>query len=152
MKTTPRVILFGIGNCGRADDGLGWSFLDQIADQLPENYDIEYRYQLQIEDAELATNYDTVLFIDAHKELFKEGYVWAECLPKATESFTTHELDPQSVLYLTKTIYDKKPNSYILGISGEDFRLAMGLSKLATSNLNKALKFFEKKILVENKS
>lgn len=151
MKKEPRVILFGIGNCGRADDGLGWAFLDQIEEQLPDNYDIEYRYQLQVEDAELATNYDTVLFIDAHKELFKKGYVWETCKPKATESFTTHELDPQSVLYLTDTIYNKQPQSFILGISGEDFRLAMGLSDIATANLSKALDFFTKKILVEVK-
>lgn len=151
MKKEPRVILFGIGNCGRADDGLGWAFLDQIEEQLPDNYDIEYRYQLQVEDAELATNYDTVLFIDAHKELFKKGYVWETCKPKATESFTTHELDPQSVLYLTDTIYNKQPQSFILGISGEDFRLAMGLSDLATANLSKALDFFANKILAEVK-
>ncbi len=151
MDTKSRVMIFGIGNCGRADDGLGWAFLDEIAEQLPKNYDIEYRYQLQVEDAEIATNYDTILFVDAHKDLFKKGYIWEECLPKATESFTTHELDPQSVLYLADTIYNKKPNSYILGISGEDFRLAMGLSNLATSNLNKALEFFAKKIAVDIK-
>jgi len=151
MKKEPRVILFGIGNCGRADDGLGWAFLDQIKELLPDNYDIEYRYQLQVEDAELATNYDTVLFIDAHTKIFKEGFVWEPCEPKATDSFTTHELDPQSVLYLTDTIYKKQPKSYILGISGEDFRLAMGLSDLAAANLEKALVFFNKKILAEVK-
>ena len=82
MKKEPRVILFGIGNCGRADDGLGWAFLDQIKEKLPDNYDIEYRYQLQVEDAELATNYDTVLFIDAHTEIFKEGFIWKYVLSK----------------------------------------------------------------------
>lgn len=152
MKKEPRVILFGIGNCGRADDGLGWAFLDIIKDKLPDNYDIEYRYQLQVEDAELATNYDTVLFIDAHTVVFEKGFVWEACQPKATESFTTHELDPQSVLYLTDTIYNKQPESYILGISGEDFKLAMGLSELAESNLTKALDFFAKKVLSETKN
>lgn len=152
MKKEPRVILFGIGNCGRADDGLGWAFLDIIKDKLPDNYDIEYRYQLQVEDAELATNYDTVLFIDAHTVVFKKGFVWETCQPKATESFTTHELDPQSVLYLTDTIYNKQPESYILGISGKDFRLEIGLSELAETNLTKALDFFTKEVLTETKN
>jgi hydrogenase maturation protease len=143
-----KTLIFGIGNCGREDDGLGWAFLDQIKDKLPANFDIEYRYQLQVEDAELSTNYDTIIFIDAHTQLFKEGYTWEKCMPKATESFTTHELDPQSVLYLTDTIYNKKPTSYILGISGKDFRLAMGLSDLASSNLIKALDFFNTNILI----
>lgn len=151
MINEKKVILFGIGNCGRKDDGLGWAFLDQIKSILPDNYDIEYRYQLQIEDAELATNYEKVIFIDAHKENFKEGYVWATCNPKATDSFTTHELDPQSVLYLTDTIYGKQPESKIMGISGEDFRLEMGLSDLADSNLTKALDFFKKEILAITK-
>ena len=26
----PDDLVFGIGNCGRGDDGLGWAFLDRI--------------------------------------------------------------------------------------------------------------------------
>ncbi len=146
MKNREKILLVGIGNCGRADDGLGWAFLDRIESALPSNYTIEYRYQLQIEDAELATHFDRVIFIDAHVDLFDVGFVWDECLPKATDSFTSHELDPRSVLYLSESVYNKRPISYTLGISGNNFCLEMGLSETAEKNLTKALQFLKEKI------
>ena len=137
-----RILLVGIGNCGRADDGLGWAFIDKIQSSLPENYDFEYRYQLQIEDAELASKYKTVIFIDAHKDSFEKGFVWKECFPQATASFTTHELAPESVLCLTDSIYAKQPKALILGITGVNFCLSIGLSGAAVQNLSNALNSF----------
>ena len=144
-----RVILFGIGNCGRADDGLGWAFLDKIEKSLPDNFDIEYRYQLQVEDAELAAQYDTVYFIDAHITKQKNGYIWKKCVAKPSDSYTSHELNPETILNLTESIYNKKPISYLLGITGEKFDLSMELSKNAKINLTKALDFFNSAILLK---
>lgn len=146
-----KTLLFGIGNSGRKDDGLGWAFLDKIKPFLPNNYDIEYRYQLQVEDAELVSNYEHVVFIDAHQQSFKKGFIWEQCHPKATESFTTHELDPESVLYLADTIYNKQLKASILGISGTDYRLEMGLSSTAAKNLSKALDFYKNSFLKPTK-
>lgn len=149
MTEKSKVLLFGIGNCGRADDGLGWAFLDKMKSELPENYDYEYRYQLQIEDANLASQYDIVIFIDAHKHFFENGFNWEQCFSKATKSFTTHELDPTTVLYLTESIYGKKPNAFILGINGEKYSLDMGLSDVAEQNLLKAISFFKEEIRLQ---
>ena len=44
-----RRLIIGIGNSGRADDGLGWAYLDAIASLDLEEIDTEYKYQLQIE-------------------------------------------------------------------------------------------------------
>jgi Ni,Fe-hydrogenase maturation factor len=66
MKKLDRTIILGIGNNGRQDDGLGWLFLDSLKD-LESKLTLEYRYQLQIEDAELISNYKTVIFVDASK-------------------------------------------------------------------------------------
>ena len=50
-KSDYKTIILGIGNNGRQDDGLGWAFLDFLEEQNT-TIDLEYRYQLQIEDAE----------------------------------------------------------------------------------------------------
>ncbi len=142
-----KILVIGIGNCGRADDGLGWSFIDEIKENLPDNYDCEYKYQLQVEDAELISHYDVVYFVDAHKEQFDKGFTWGEGHPVAIHSFSTHELAPGTVLYLSKSIYNKLPKSFILGISGLSFELKMGLSDKAKENLSKALEFFNQKTL-----
>ncbi len=142
-----KTILLGIGNSGRQDDGLGWAFLDKISSKLPPNFDIEYRYQLQIEDAELISNYDQVFFVDAHKLILDNGVIIEKCFPKETHHFSSHALPPETILFLAKTVYGKNPESYIIGISGESFELKMGLTKKGKTNLKKALSLFLNKII-----
>lgn len=142
-----KILIIGIGNCGRADDGLGWAFIDKIKDRLPENFDFEYRYQLQIEDAELIGPYASVYFVDADLESYVKGFRLAPCKPNSVHGYSTHELEPGTVVYLSENLYNKKPKAFVLGISGFNFELALGLSKEADANLVKALKFFDEKIL-----
>ncbi len=142
-----KILIVGIGNCGRTDDGLGWAFIDHIKENLPGNYSYVYKYQLQIEDAELLSHYSVVYFIDAHKQQWENGFVVIPCHPEANYSFSTHELAPETVLHLTKTIYNKSPESFVLGISGYCFELKIGLSIRAQNNLGRALNYFNEKIL-----
>ena len=141
------ILIIGIGNSGRSDDGLGWAFIDVLKPKLPGNFHCEYRYQLQIEDAELIAHYQQVYFVDADINQWKEGFRMVPCRPKSAHGFSTHELEPETVVYLSETLYDKIPEAYILGISGLNFDLEMGLTREAETNLKQALKFFEEKIL-----
>ena len=45
------LLIIGIGNSSRGDDGLGWAFLDTISQMQPLPGQLEYRYQLVVEDA-----------------------------------------------------------------------------------------------------
>lgn len=146
-----RSLIIGIGNSGRQDDGLGWAFLDKIGPLMDHVFDLEYRYQLQIEDAELISHYDTVYFIDASKELYPEGVRIEECTPKESHGFSSHALHPETIVYLSENIYNKMPRSYILGINGKEFNLKMGLTPFAEENLDKALKWFKDSVLVSSK-
>jgi len=148
MKKEGNILLIGIGNSGRQDDGLGWAFLDSLGPELPSNIDVEYRYQLQIEDAELISHYQKVYFIDAYKKLTPEGFFVTECFPKETHSFSSHALPPETILFLAKNVYNKNPESFILGISGESYQLEIGLTETANSNLNKAVSHFCHDILI----
>ena len=142
-----KILIIGIGNSGRVDDGLGWAFIDRIKDIVPDNFSCVYKYQLQIEDAELLSHYSIVYFVDAHIEQWENGYKVIPCYPKDTYSFSTHELSPETVLFLSSTIYNKIPEAYILGISGHSFELEIGLSDKAKENLSNALNYFNEKIL-----
>ncbi|MEN8124926.1 MAG: hydrogenase maturation protease [Bacteroidota bacterium] len=135
-------IVLGIGNIGRQDDGLGWLFLDFLKEVGFENIDVEYRYQLQIEDAELICKYKTVIFIDATKENIKNGYYYRICEPSDKYSFSTHELVPETILFLANNLYDHDPKAFIFGIKGYEWNLEIGLSKKAKDNFNKAKKYF----------
>ena len=140
-------LIIGIGNSGRQDDGLGWAFLDRLEELNIENWDLEYRYQLQVEDAELISHYQTVWFVDADIRRHEKGFIQGRLIPVDAHSYTSHELSPETVLHLTQTIYEKFLQCHLLGISGESFDLEIGLTPYGTQNLEKACLFFEKEIL-----
>lgn len=146
MKNSDKIIIIGIGNSGRQDDGLGWAFVDEIKQKFP-GIMIDYKYQLQIEDADLISSYDTVFFIDATKENTEKGFSYAKCQASEQYSFSTHALQPETILHLCKTIYNKHPNAYILGIQGYEWDLQIGLTKKAKQNLDYVTKVFEDKLL-----
>ena len=141
-----KTIVLGIGNNGRQDDGLGWAFLDLLKqEELP--FDIEYRYQLQIEDAELISRYNHVFFIDACKTETEKGYLLYKCLPTDNYNFSTHALAPETILYLSNKLYNHLPNAQILAIQGVNWELEIGLSSIATDNLERAYKYFKDNVL-----
>ncbi len=147
MKKSDKIIILGIGNNGRQDDGLGWMFLDFLEEQNSD-IDIEYRYQLQIEDADLISNYDTVIFVDATKEETEEGFYLEPCHPSEKYSFSTHALEPETVLYLSDKLYNHNPDASIFAIQGYEWELQIGLSKKASKNLDKAINYFKDKGLI----
>ncbi|MCO6489108.1 MAG: hydrogenase maturation protease [Phaeodactylibacter sp.] len=144
---TPTTLLLGIGNNARRDDGLGWAFLDAIREQGLFAGEITYRYQLQVEDADVIRAYQTVIFVDALHQPVEAGFYWKPCLPVAAFSFSTHALDPESVVALCQEIYGEAPEAFTLGIAGYAWELEEGLSPKAVKNLKQALHFFREKIL-----
>ena len=135
-------ILIGIGNDGRNDDGLGWAFLDALQrDEIFPGH-IHYRYQLQIEDAELISHHGHVIFVDACRNSLPGGFRWRRCTPKAEFEFTSHSLAPETVLFLCQTLYHTTPTADLMLIQGTSWNLEIGLSENAATNLDEALRFF----------
>lgn len=135
-----KILVIGIGNIGRQDDGLGWLILDHIVDEF-KFVDTEYRYQLQIEDAELASNYSMVIFADATKEQVDDGFYFKNCKVSKTYGMSTHAVHPETIVGLTNNLYHKYPEVFILGIQGHHWELKEGVSEKALDNLNKAIDF-----------
>ncbi len=144
MKST---VIIGIGNSGRQDDGLGWAFLEEIEQKWQDLCYFEYRYQLQIEDAELISHYERVLFVDADLNQHKQGFEFRPLTALSGTSFTTHEMRPENVLDLCQKIYAKSPDCFILAISGVSFELKLGLTDTGARNLLHSIYYFEKEFL-----
>ena len=89
-----KMLLIGIGNTGRGDDGLGWEFVERINDLGYDFLDYEYRYQLQVEDAELIARYDIVVFADASHQELDGGFELRRCISASHSYFTTHAQSP----------------------------------------------------------
>lgn len=142
-----RLLLIGIGNNGRGDDGLGWKFLDLFREVSRDQIDLEYRYQLQVEDAELISHYETVIFIDASHQQLQDGFEVKQCKAGNHYYFSSHLQSPEAILYLSRVIFNKSPKAHTLAISGVNWELTTSISETAESNLHCAMQYFEHAIL-----
>jgi len=132
-------LIFGIGNSARQDDGLGWAFLNEIEKKDSFKGELHYCYQLNIEDAELVSKAENVIFVDAFEGELDANCKLEECGMNGEITFTTHALDPEAILALSKDVYDKKPNAYVLKIKGYEWELKEGLTENGKRNLKEAL-------------
>lgn len=149
-EKTKDLLIIGIGNSGRSDDGLGWNLLGYIEKSFPE-IDCLYRYQLQIEDASIISSYESVIFIDATQEATDKGYYFKPCEPNEGFGLTSHALDPSTVLWLENNLFKRNPNSYILGIQGYKWDLSQSLSENGLINLNRAKEFIKMQLsMIQN--
>jgi hydrogenase maturation protease len=132
------VLVYGIGNPGRRDDGLGPRLIARLQKEGAVAADLEIRYQLNIEEALKIKDYDVVVFVDASKKI-DSAWKFSEIGPSETIAFTTHEMSPESVLALSQELYGRTPKAYALAIKGSDWDLGESLSEEAEKNLSRAL-------------
>lgn len=141
------ILVIAIGNCGRNDDGLGWKFAETASQTAGYLFDVEYRYQLQVEDAELVSKYNIVLFADASQAPLQNGFELNRCKKAMHYFYSSHLQTPETVLYLCETLYHKYPEASTIAIQGKNWGLGTTLSKEAEKNLNRALAYFEQSFL-----
>jgi len=71
-KTLKKILVYGYGNPGRQDDALGVRLAENIEqwvqDDHIENVEVDYNYQLNIEDSDRVSKSDIVIFADASIE------------------------------------------------------------------------------------
>lgn len=135
--------LFAIGNSGRQDDGLGWALAGAIEQRGFFKGKVHYRYQLQVEDADVVAQAHTVIFVDAFKGFLPQGFSWKPCEPAIEFHFSTHAIAPESILFLSKDLFGAEPKAFCLLIQGHAWELETGLTLAAKQNLYAALTFWE---------
>ncbi len=144
-------MVYGYGNPGRMDDGLGAELVNALEQWAKENnfdnIEFDSNYQLNIEDAYDISTKDMVVFVDASQEDI-EDFVLTKVDEKSKLSFTSHEASPGYIYYLSKKLFNKSPETFLLHIKGYKWDFQQGLSENAKQNLNKAIAYM--KIVLEN--
>jgi hydrogenase maturation protease len=137
-----RVLVYGYGNPGRLDDGLGPALVEALATRGPgADVALETGYQLQVEDAALVAPYDLVIFADAHASC-PAPFELRELEPLHDADFTTHSLAPEALLALARDLYGSRARGFTLGIRGVRFDdYGEGLSPAARRHLDAAAEF-----------
>jgi hydrogenase maturation protease len=145
-----KILLYGYGNPGRKDDGLGPILVDLIEKWVIKNeinnISVDSNYQLNIEDAYTIRDYDIVIFIDASIEEI-DDFIVTRVQPSDKVNYTMHSASPSFVLNLCNKIYNYTPETYLLHIKGYEFQLEEGLSQRACKNLDEALRFIKRLLL-----
>jgi hydrogenase maturation protease len=133
-----RTLLYGIGNEGRGDDGLGvrcaelveqWRVTEGRAD-----IDVVTLFQLNVEEAERMAGADRVIFCDASVADVGEVAL-LPVVPESGISVTTHALPPAVLLGVCRALYGPPPEAFALHLQGERFELGEGLTERAERNL-----------------
>jgi hydrogenase maturation protease len=141
-----RILVYGYGNPGRQDDGLGIELVSRLEKWADETglADIEFdnNYQLNIEDAEVISRKDLVVFADASKENI-EDFCLSKVDGRGKLSFTTHAASPGYIVKLCQELFQKEPLVFLLHIKGYEWAFQEGLSSKAQINLEKAVSFMK---------
>ncbi len=150
MKKPLKVLVYGYGNPGRQDDGIGNEMVDMLNEWIPEHdvscIETDSNYQLNIEDAEKVSENDVVIFVDASKEDISE-YKFSKVIPSGEKvEFTMHAVSPGFVVDLSKKLFNKTPDAYLLQIRGYEWDFKEGLSANAKLNLEQAYQFLTRKL------
>jgi hydrogenase maturation protease len=149
-STTPRILVYGYGNPGRQDDGLGIALSETIEKWVRENsipgVETDSNYQLNIEDAARISDFDLVVFADATREKIKQ-YACTNLKPSSKVDFTMHSVSPAFILNLCREVYHKNPSARLLHIKGYKWEFMRDMTPEALQNLEEAAVFLKKEIL-----
>jgi hydrogenase maturation protease len=140
-KTPPRILLYGYGNPGRQDDGVGVLLVEELGEwaRLNERHSLtlDSNYQLNVEDALSAAEHDVVIFADASRSQL-EDFRFQALRPSATVSSFTHSMSPERVIALSRDLYGARPAAFLLTVRGYEWEPNGPLTSGARRNLEAA--------------
>jgi hydrogenase maturation protease len=140
----PRILVYGYGNPGRLDDGLGPALAEELAAEGIPGVTVDSNYQLSVEDAAAAAAHDVAIFVDADVS-GPEPFRFERLEPRREMSFSTHSVSPEAVLALAEDLLGGRAEGYVLGIRGYEFNeFGEGLSVKARANLGAAIGFLRR--------
>jgi hydrogenase maturation protease len=144
LRPGERVLVYGIGNVGRQDDGLGVRLVEQLEHVGDESDDaaritFETNYQLGLEDALLLSRFDVVLFLDAScEEHLTRPFALRSIAASDQIAFTTHAMSFASVLSICEELYDRRPRTFLLAIRGYEWGISEEMSPAGCINSDAA--------------
>src|SRR5436309_1781985 len=132
-----KLLIIGIGNPLRGDDGLGWHAVSLLRDMLAsEGINTLVCHQLTPELAESIASAERVIFIDAAigrpAGEIKLNKLSREMLSPSSSS---HASDPARLIAYTAALYGRAPQTFTLSVTGESYGYGESLSRPLQSSL-----------------
>jgi hydrogenase maturation protease len=122
-----KILALALGTTLRGDDGAGLALARGLDDLLP-GLDVLELQELLPEHAEVVSQADGVLFLDA-SVAGRPGEVRAARLaPRTARAAVIHALMPEEVLGLARAQYGRCPPAALVTIGGKEFSFGDALS------------------------
>jgi hydrogenase maturation protease len=140
--------VIGYGNPLRGDDGLGWHVAQQLGAELPsDEVAVIAAHQLTPELAEPVGRAALAVFVDA-REGPEPGRVRCETIAPVAEASLSfsHDLDPPTVLALTRALYGSEPPALLISVDGADFGYGTELSSVVRAALPGVLQMIRDRV------
>ena len=135
--------IIGIGNSLRKDDGIGSYICEQLRRRHLNNASIINQVELDPALAEQIHQYKTLIIIDAAANnpsydvrVFKP--IHHGSAHEAT-TISSHGIEAHALISLLDTLYDSKPQVYLVAVKGYDFSLGMEPTESAIANAERAI-------------
>jgi hydrogenase maturation protease len=140
-----QVLIIGLGNPLRGDDGLGWHAVQQLRKALPvENVEMITCHQLTPELAEAVARSRRVIFIDARvgepAGEINLGQINPTSVPPPVFS---HRLDTLGLMQYSRELYGTWPEAFTVSLNGQAYGHAEKLSDPVQSSLSAVLQLVE---------
>ncbi len=151
MAEEKRILIYGYGNPGRQDDGLGKALADVaeawIGEQRLGNVKVDVAFQLQVEDVLKMADMDLVLFVDASMDERIGDFSIERVTSDPEASFSAHSVPPGFIVGLYEALYGAPPPSYLIQIRGYEWELEESVTLQARHNMELAWGLVKKIIL-----
>ncbi len=146
MKASPstpsvgdkRILIIGVGNPLRSDDGVGAYVIDTIGQKHTPSVKAVATQQLHLEILEEAVSYEVVVFVDAASQ--KEDLIFEKVeVSNSTPLVSSHHLSHETFLLLAKKLYHKNLNLILCSIRGENFDFGEKISPVVLNTAKRAI-------------
>jgi hydrogenase maturation protease len=138
------ILLLGIGNTLRSDDGVGIYVCEQLLQLQLKKVVIQTAQQLQTELVEELLNYKAVIVVDASIATAEVCFEKVEASGKAASS--SHHMNLSMMQALAQQLYGKTIELYSCAIPAENFELGNELSPATKQNAATAVQLLLQQI------
>jgi len=139
-----RSLIIGYGNVYCHDDGVALHIINRLRtelglrelqpdedglDELGHSLDAVILHQLVPEIIPVVTQYDRVVFVDAHKGTIPDDVRVIEVKEELGFHAVTHHMSPGMLLAMARQTHHFAPVAYLISVKGGDFDFGLGLSE-----------------------
>ena len=149
-----RTIIVGYGNIDREDDGVAYRVINALRENLGQQIleendtgleelgntpDSIFLPQLLPEIMDTLTDYNRIVFVDAHVGEDRGNFSCTEVVPELGTSSFSHHMTPESILAFLHVLYKHKPQCYLISIRGYAFDFKRSLTPEVENYVNPAV-------------